>query len=237
MTRLAILGDIHGNADALSAVLDAAKREGVTRILNTGDLLGYYHAPRAVLAQLSGWQHDAVRGNHEDMLAKTVGDPSETAKVIRDYGHGLSYALETVKAEVLDALLRLPVSRLLTVDGMRIRLAHGAPWDTDAYVYPDASEEILNRLCDDVERPDLIVLGHTHYQALWSASVAGIRIVNPGSVGQPRDRQPGAAWALLDTTTGYIDLRREPYDMMDVIETARRIDPHLPYLWTVLTRQ
>ena len=62
-------------------------------------------------------------------------------------------------------------------------------------------------------------------------------VVNPGSVGQPRDRKPGSCWALWDTRRMEVTLRRTAFDTSLVAERARRIDPHLPYLSDVLTRQ
>jgi len=61
--------------------------------------------------------------------------------------------------------------------------------------------------------------------------------VNPGSVGQPRDRKVGAAWALLDSDSGVVDFKRERYDMTSIVEEAREINPDLPYLSEVLLRQ
>jgi len=61
-------------------------------------------------------------------------------------------------------------------------------------------------------------------------------VINPGSVGQPRDRRPGACWALWNTETMKIELRREQYDRTALVEACRRIDPQLPFLVDVLER-
>lgn len=233
--KILVLSDIHGNADALRAVLDAAARAGAERILNAGDMVGYYHNPAEVLSLLADWPMDSVRGNHEDMIARALRDPATLDHCTGRYGHGLARALETLRPEQIDWLLALPVARRVTLGGLSILLAHGTPGDTDAYLYPDAAEDHLSMVeqeCDP--RPDLLILGHTHYQHIWNRPT--LRIVNPGSVGQPRDRRPGAAWALLDTKTGTVDLRREAYDSLPTATEARRLDPGLPYLWTVLER-
>jgi predicted phosphodiesterase len=113
-----------------------------------------------------------------------------------------------------------------------VLVAHGAPWDTDQYIYPNADEALVARL--DAYEEDIVVLGHTHWRKVWARG--GKTIVNPGSVGQPRDRMPGAAWALLDTATGAVDLRSESYDIERLRrETAAR-EPDLPYLSEVLVR-
>lgn len=234
--KLALLGDVHGNADALNAVLSAAHKMGVEEVLNTGDLIGYYYRPADVLAQLNSWPCHSVRGNHDDMLEPAARDAATMTELTAKYGHGLSCAVTQFTSHDRTWLEALPRKQLLRYGAMRILLCHGSPWDTDCYVYPDASEAILTRIMEDVgSEVDLVVLGHTHYQNLWHCD--GLRIVNPGSVGQPRDHKSGAAWALLDTLTGQIDLRREIYNTRPTEQEAHRWDPQLSYLWTVLTRQ
>lgn len=234
--KILVLSDIHGNADALEAVLHAAAARGAERIINAGDLIGYYHQPERVLSLLAEWPMDCVRGNHEDMLQRALQDSAYLAECTARYGSGLARAIEQLGPVQIDWLLNLPASIQLDLGRMRVLLAHGLPQDTDAYLYPDASEERVEgakAACGaDV---NLLILGHTHYQKLWDC--AAPRILNPGSVGQPRDRVPGAAWALLDTESGEIDLLRQAYDSVAVADEARRLDPALPYLWTVLERR
>lgn len=233
--KIAVLSDIHGNADALASVLTAAHAAGAERILNAGDLVGYYHQPREVFDLLAKWQVETVRGNHDEMLLAVRRDPAGLARARSRYGSGLDVALMDLSDAQIDWLQGLPVARHLVLDGLRIVVAHGTPEDIDRYVYPDADEALLTRVeAEAGGDTDLVVLGHTHHAKLWDRG--GLRILNPGSVGQPRDRRPGAAWALLDTRTGAIELRREPYDRGAVIADARRRDPGLPYLWSVLER-
>jgi predicted phosphodiesterase len=113
-----------------------------------------------------------------------------------------------------------------------VLLCHGSPWDPDEYVYPDASAEVRERVV--AEGQDLVVFGHTHHQLLWDFDLA--KAVNPGSVGQRRDRSLGACWASWDTGSNKIVLRREPYDPAKLIAECRQRDPHLPYLADVLER-
>lgn len=230
--KIALLGDVHGNHLALAAVLNAARLQGVERLLSTGDLVGYYFWPREVLELLAGWELTIVRGNHEDMLTQVRRDPTAFTGIERKYGTGLRTAVEQLSRQQLDWLESLPHPLALNIDGRSILLCHGAPWDVDHYVYPDASDEDFER-CAQREY-DFVVLGHTHYPL--ERSVGRTRIVNPGSVGQPRNRQPGAHWALLDTRTGLIESRREDYDIAWVMDRSRELQPQLPYLWKVLAR-
>lgn len=228
--RLALLADIHGNADALAAVLDAARAEGVEHLLVVGDLVGYYHTPARVLDLLSDWRRDVVRGNHEELLARwRRGEDHERLRA--KYGSGLAAACEQLDDATLVGLETLP--HPLVLPDLGVCLCHGTPTELDRYVYPDAAPAAAAALVQGCDTP-LVVCGHTHYPASWILN--GRRVVNPGSVGQPRDRRPGACWALWDRDADTVALRREAYDPAAVIAEARRRDPDVPYLVEVLTR-
>ena len=230
--RLALIGDIHGNSVALRVVLERAAVEGVEALLITGDLIGYYFDPRGVLDLLAPWRRYVVRGNHEDMLANVTRDPGLLPRIDKQYGSGLRVALETLTRDEIQMLSTLPHPLDIDLDGMKILLCHGAPWDNDYYVYPDAGADLVARCA----RPgyQLVVLGQTHYPMIREAG--GTVVINPGSVGQPRNRKPGAHWALLDTRSGEMDLRSEKYDCAVLAADARKRHPEIPYLAEVLER-
>jgi putative phosphoesterase len=230
--KLALLADIHGNYLALRAVLDAAISSGVERLLVAGDLVGYYFEPFKVWGALNEWDFLAVRGNHENMLEKAYNDPHFLAEVDARYGSGLRVAIKQFPASQLSLLWQLPKAQTIQVDACRIQLCHGSPWDTDQYIYPDASTDLLER-CATSDH-DVVVLGHSHYPMLHE--VGRTLVVNPGSVGQPRNRVSGAHWGLLDTDTRTVELRVEPYDMAALISDCRRRHPELPYLSEILLR-
>lgn len=230
--KIGIIADIHANSLALEAVLDAAGKESIERLLIAGDFVGYYFHPDAIMEQLASWDMCAIRGNHENLLASAVSDPTSLEKTEGVYGSGLRIALKTLTPDQLQKLTTLPETMAIERGGCRILLCHGSPWDTDMYVYPDSSREIRRRVAS-VEA-DIVVMGHTHYPML--IEVENKILVNPGSVGQPRNRKPGASWALLDTDTQKVDFRHEMYDVDRVVEEARKRHPEIPYLADVLTR-
>ncbi len=230
--RLALLGDIHGNHMALQAVLTAASSVGVEKLLVTGDLVGYYYAPLRVFELFQPWDKYMVRGNHEDMLRIARSDPVFLAKVDARYGTGLRTAIEQLGAEQVGELCNLPHPLELVIDGCKILLCHGAPWDVDQYVYPDAVPETLGRCA--IQDFDLVVMGHTHHP--MQHVIGKTLLVNPGSVGQPRNRQPGAHWALFDTDTRNIEFHNEQYDSSQLVRECQQRNPELPYLSNVLNR-
>lgn len=231
--KVGLLGDIHGNADALRAVLARARADGVEQLLVTGDLVGYYFEPAAVLELLSGWARHSVRGNHEDMLEQSMADEQAAQDIAQRYGPALRIALAQLNADQLGMLHALPASLTVELDGCHVLLCHGAPWSVDEYVYPDATDTVLHQ-CANVQA-DVVVMGHTHYPMLQR--IAGKILVNPGSVGQPRDGRPGAHWAVLDTQTRAVEFRVEDYDRSALVKYCRERHPELPYLASILERR
>lgn len=230
--KIGLLGDIHGNATALQAVLGSATSLGVEKLLVTGDLVGYYFSPFEVVELLQPWDKFMVRGNHEVMLQMARRDGTFLAKVDARYGTGLRTAIEQFDEYQLDELCDLPHPLHLEVGGCKVLLCHGSPWDIDLYVYPDSEPELLEQCA--MQDFDMVVFGHTHYP--MSRQVGRTVLVNPGSVGQPRNRRPGAHWALFDTETCEVSLQCEAYDASLVIEESHRRHPEIPYLVEVLKR-
>ena len=231
--KLGILGDIHGNSHALEAVLDSANSHGVEKLLVTGDLVGYYYMPSEVMQLLAPWQKYIVRGNHEDMLAKAIENPSELVEIEKRYGSAIQVALETLSQDQLDTLCNLPHPLNIEIGGMKILLSHGAPWDNDFYVYPDAETDILTKCAS--QDFDIVIMGHTHYPML--KKLGKTQVVNPGSVGQPRNHKPGAQWAMLDTVTAEVTFYNEFYDVEPLLAEIKLRNPELPYLANVLIRK
>jgi putative phosphoesterase len=231
--RLGLLGDIHGNALALSAVLSAVSRCEIDELCLTGDFVGYYYEPDKVFEMLSKWNIHAVRGNHEDMLLDCIKNSMAVEQYKRRYGSGLCCAIRLLTPQEFDFIRSLPQLLRLEFGGKSVLLAHGAPWDTDCYLYQDAEPDLWDKVAESAD--DFVILGHTHHRI--AKRMGNTLVINPGSVGQPRDRQPGTAWAVLDTDTGWFEHRTETYDIAHVAAQARSTDPHLPYLWEVLSRQ
>src|SRR5262249_17807287 len=118
--------------------------------------------------------------------------------------------------EILDPshrrwLGQLDAEMTLEADGRILRLRHASPWDEETYLYPDAHELLARvRLAGN----EILAVGHPHRPLLVPAGDGWL--VNPGSVGQPRDGDPRAAYAIVDTTTGSIEHRRVGYDVAAV---------------------
>lgn len=230
--KLGLLADIHANIDALETVLRVAKTMGVEELLVAGDMVGYYFSPKDVIDLLKTWKVHYVRGNHEDMLIKVLQSDDSLGEINKKYGSGIEIALNQLTEEDLRWICGLPHPLNLDFDGCKILLSHGSPNNLNLYIYPDAPDSNFRNCL--IPNCNFIVMGHTHYQ--MHKSIDGINLINPGSVGQPRNRNPGAQWAILDTETGDIEFRNESYDKSSLLQECKKRHPDLIYLAEILER-
>ena len=230
--KVAILADIHANIHALNAVLVDCQEEAVEHFIVAGDLVGYYYWPKPVVQRL---MHDprfnSIRGNHEDNLAKTLETAAAAEQYSQKYGSSYDVCRETLCDKELQWLMRLPTSAELKLGDVHFSVHHGSPAATDEYIYPDAPAEVLAR-CH--LSPDFTVLGHTHYPFIHCLD--GRILLNPGSVGQPRDIGGQASYALINLANRAVRFKRVPFDVTPVVTAAQARDPALGYLHRIMTR-
>jgi putative phosphoesterase len=232
--RIGLLSDIHANAHALRAVLKSAKEKNVEKLLCCGDYIGYYYEPDKIMPLLDSWDWEGVGGNHEAMLYDWLNKKSKNETNAK-YGSGIFIAAEKLEHETIVRYYEMPNTKKLDINNYKILLCHGSPWDRDIYIYPDADEGVVNKMFEYDSDFDVLVYGHTHYPVIWEKNKK--KIINPGSVGQPRDRRPGAAWALWDTDINDVTFYREDYDVGPIIEMCRKNNPDIKYLADVLVRK
>ena len=231
--KIGLLSDIHANAHALEAVLKSAREKKVEKLLCCGDYVGYYYEPDRVMTLLNDWDWIGVSGNFEGMLLDWENGINKN-EIMRKYGSGISVAAEKLTRETATRLSEMSNLTKLNIDNYNILLCHGSPWDRDIYIYPDAKQQTIDKMFNHHHDFDVLIYGHTHYPVIWRQNSK--KIINPGSVGQPRDRKPGASWALWDTTANDVDFYREKYDANPVIEMCKQYDPEINYLSEVLER-
>lgn len=226
--RYGIITDIHANLAALRAVLDALAREDVSAYLCMGDVVGYGPSPAEAIAELRKLPLQCIQGNHDRY---TLG---QTANEVRAAtAEAIEYTRRVLCDDDMAFLRELPDEQLF--DG-RILLAHGSPRDPDEYIM-SAEIAITNYKYFRAQYNGVSVclFGHTHVPTIVGDGRVvreiepgkAIRLkhlapylINPGSVGQPRDGNPDAAFAVLDLDEGTFTFHRVPYDVED---TYRRI--------------
>ena len=232
--KIAIISDIHANLSAFQAVLSSLEAKNIDALIIAGDLVGYYFEPKAVLRLVQSFEKPVylVRGNHEEMLLKAKKSSVELKEIGAKYGPGINIALDQLSDSEVEWVANLPHPLLVDELDCSILLCHGSPFSVDEYIYPDSPvEKVVSSLS---EPPDVLIMGHTHYS--FVKNIDGCLVVNPGSVGQPRNRVPGAHWALLDTTTMNVDLFVEQYNIFDLQQDCVKLAPQYPYLREVLIR-
>ena len=157
---------------------------------------------------------------------------SEKVQLRAKYGSGIQKADSELTGDQKLWLSGLKDKLTLNLSGKRITLCHGAPWDINEYIYGDSSDLVWEKLAS-VEG-EVIIMGHSHYPIVREMS--GKLIMNPGSVGQPRDGAGGASWGVFDTEMSTAQIISTEYDVKGVIAEALSIDPEVPYLQEVLKR-
>ncbi|NPA75117.1 MAG: metallophosphoesterase family protein [Euryarchaeota archaeon] len=211
---LGVISDVHGNLPALIEVIHDMP-EDVELLLCAGDVVGYNPYPCEVIQELKLHDVLCIRGNHD--RAVLTDDYSR----FNPYAAAAARWTRSVLSDAcMEYLAGLKDSQGLLVNGVKIAMHHGAPFDEDYYVFPDrVSEELL-----DYDEPDILILGHTHVPFIQEYP-DGV-ILNPGSVGQPRDGDPRASYALIDIDNWKFEIRRVEYDI-DLVE-RKIIETGLP---------
>lgn len=216
-----VLSDIHANIEALDAALAAAGPYDHALVL--GDLVGYGADPDLVIDRIRALPAATlIRGNH-DKVATGLDS-------VEGFNHLARFAVQWTAAKLAPDrrawLAALPAGPTC-VDGV-VEICHGSPFDEDVYIFDDLD---ARRAFNVMKRP-LCLFGHTHVPAVFRfdgemepiGPPRGDRfrltidpkaryLVNCGAVGQPRDGDPRAAFALLDTTTDVLTVMRVPYDV------------------------
>jgi predicted phosphodiesterase len=202
----------------------------VDHLFVLGDLVGYYYAPAAVLDLLESWKASFIRGNHERLLAECISSVSFAQDYRSKYGNALDVAQSTLSSRQLDWLLSLPDSLTISQDGLIFELCHGSPRSPDEYIYPGTDRNILD-VCR-VSGRHFVLMGHTHFP-LFNTDNKCI-LLNPGSVGQPRDFAGASSWCWIDTGNRTVCFERTPFDFRSVGAEARARNPELGYLADLL---
>lgn len=228
--RIAILSDVHGNLPAFEAVLESARAEEVDAVWFLGDLVGYGASPDECVALALERCDIVLGGNHDLAVAGAIA--------MTDFSPSAAEAAHWTRAhasqDTLDALAKLEPARA----GESIGLYHGSPRDPiwEYVLAPTQAEDCLDAMDERVS-----AIGHSHVALRFTRhdgeltgeqTPAGTELdlgegewlVNPGSVGQPRDRDPRAAWMLIDVERWTGSWRRVEYPIEEAAKAIAAVD-------------
>jgi len=221
--RALVVSDLHSNAEALRAVVSKTRRKRLDSVICLGDFVGYGAEPNQVLdvmRTLRGSKY-YVRGNH-DRVASGIDDGSSFNHAARAAALWTRDHLSAVNRRFLSGLTIGPLQH------EDLMFCHGSPYDEDEYLFTEHHAGLVFKLF----AARVIFFGHTHLPVFFSIDQRGrvegalIRgdatldldpdrryLINPGSVGQPRDRNPQSSFALYDSMRGRVKFFRVDYDI------------------------
>ena len=234
-----ILSDIHGNLEALQSVLLKVKSMKIDKYVILGDLVGYGASPNKIVNRVKKMDPmTAVRGNH-DRVASGLTDGRDFNYAARE---AALWTRERFTVGSKDYVAHLPQGPV-EVDDL-FDIVHGSPQDEDYYIFQWwQAHAVLQR-----QRKQLTFFGHTHLPVIWSLDGREIKgdsipdeyyeysleedkryLINPGSIGQPRDRNPKSSLAILDTDKMKIEFFRVEYNIKAAQAKIRKaeLDPYL----------
>lgn len=228
--RYLIFTDTHGNLEALLAMFKFIQKKRIDYYIFLGDLVGYGASPNEVIQKTMALKPlSIIRGNHDKAVSGL--DSVQTFNPIA--ASAIYWTKRNITAKNLEFLTRLKQSPEIIND--TITICHGAPFDEDYYIFGefDAAEAFSY-----IQTP-VCFFGHTHFPFVYTFREGtvegtflegnanevrlekGVRyLINPGSVGQPRDRNHRAAFALYDSEARVVKFHRVEYD---IEETKRKI--------------
>ena len=221
--RLGLIADVHANIAALEVALRAIEKEGVDQLLCAGDLVGYGPFPNECVARLRSAGATCVAGNHDLMATQQLHDaaPGTLPNVT------MTWTRSVLEDDTRAYLADLPP----TAEVGGLVMAHGSLDDPTVYVQREQAGAALRRLAEARPSDSILVLGHTHTPLAHSERrgtlLDGRRgrvaieardrlLVNPGSVGQPREWRPLVRFAVIDLDRGTVHHRASTYDHRSV---------------------
>ncbi len=207
--KIAFISDVHSNLPALEAVFEDLSRRAVGTVYCAGDILGYNTFPDQTVELLRRKGVHCIAGNHDRaVLVGTKGMNSIAAAAIE-------WTRSNMSQDTYEFIRELPNSIHRPLEGVMTAIHHGSPRFMSEYIF----EEHVNDELLELAGARLLVLGHTHMP--FVAHFAAGTVLNPGSVGQPRDGDNRASYAIWDAVEPDIEVVRVDYDRQKVMDGIR----------------
>ncbi|RTZ89663.1 MAG: metallophosphoesterase [Deltaproteobacteria bacterium] len=225
--RIAVISDIHANLEAFQEVLNHLGHQSVDGVVCLGDIVGYYTDPSACIELCREWGILCIMGNHDAAVCGKISlvDFNDTALA------AIQWTRRNLSKEDLLFLNRLP---RFHQEQDKYLLLHGSLLNPDRYIFfPEDAEKDFEEMMRVHPRTFLAFFGHTHQKRVFSYHRETISsgvpedfhldplrryLVNPGSVGQPRDHSPLASYLIYDEDQKRITFHRVAYDVRKAAE-------------------
>jgi len=220
---VAVITDIHANLPALQAALARIDELAIERVYCGGDLVGYGPHPNEVCAVIAERGIPTIHGNYDYAIARDLDDCGCAYVTPHDRELGqqsVAWTLANTDRAAKDFMRSLPFDLHFEVGDVPVRLVHGSPRKVNEYLFADKPASLYERLAA-AESDRVLVFGHTHKP--WVGDFGGVRFVNCGSVGKPKDGDPRGAFAVLAPADGTVEvtIERVAYDAETVAAEVR----------------
>lgn len=213
--KAAIISDIHSNLEAFEAVLSEIELQDVEATYCLGDMIGYGPNPNECIELAREHEIQSILGNHE--WAVINDDVSRFTPYAQ---RAILWTKNELSKKNIDYLAGLAETRTEKMSNKNVLMAHGSPrnpiWE---YVRPDWPAHELDNLISP-SGADHIFLGHTHKPHVYNSKDGSI--INPGSVGQPRDHDRRASFAVFDSEKGTAKINKVEYDIDKTAEKIKK---------------
>ncbi|NUO18585.1 metallophosphoesterase family protein [bacterium] len=214
--KIGVISDIHGNLPALEAVMEDCGRQNLEKIVCLGDVVGYGASPNECCELVREHCAATVMGNHDSALCGIT-----PMQFFNAYARAaIEWSQKCIEDSFQQWLGELPLTHMEE----EVLFVHSTPKDPSAWNYIHNPDEAAQHFA--IMPPGRTAfIGHSHIPAHF-AGPEGRRIINIGSVGQPRDRNPHASYLVYDTETGNFQWSRVSYDVQKAAQKIR--DAGLP---------
>ncbi len=199
--KIAVISDIHGNMQALEAVLSDIKKENCSKIFCLGDIAMAGPEPAKTIQKIIELQEsedfEIIQGNTDEMIANC---DNQMIHLLEENNPIMAHALENdvfvIPEELKNFLRNLPKQKELEIEGTKILLVHGSPRKNNENIFPDLKIEEVENMISGTDA-DIIFCGHTHMPCGYQTNTKQT-VVNTGSVGRPFSEEPKSCYAVLE---------------------------------------
>lgn len=218
MAKIAILGDIHANLEALETVLDDCRSQGVEEFLCTGDVVGYNASPRECLDIVRSLGCPVMMGNHDYYVSSEMD--------LADFNPHAAFVVEWTRAQLTQDEIEWLAARPFQMSVKGITLVHSTNDNPRSFGYVFDNQQAAANFVN--QKTPVCFHGHTHCPMIYEKSMQGVARIDPqdfkliagrkyfinvGSIGQPRDGDSRATYVIYDSAAKTVSFRRLEYDI------------------------
>ena len=219
--KIALISDIHGNYDALKEVFKEIDKLKIKEVYCLGDIVNYYYEPDKCINLLIKKKVKCIKGNHEKIFLKSLKNKTLRNFFASRYGNSIHINHEKIKKKHLNFIKSLPNRINVRIGNKKTIITHGAPWKIDFYFYKNTQAKWIKKI--KKYNKEIFILGHTHYP--MSLKLDNKRkIINPGSIGQPRNKSKKACWAIINDQNMKVQFKETKYPLKNLFRSIKKED-------------